>query len=331
MDELSIEEELISRVVRAAPAILGLSLEHNLRPKISILQEECDLSTQDIANMIITVPSILLLSQKRKIQPCLDFLRTELQLYSSSDLGRLLQTCPRILTHGVDTSLSPKIQMITSGLVEEGLPAEIAFQQTLNIVKTNPALLVTTNSLLQSRIHKYLQDDNTSLEASLKPRLVGRKRITRILNCSTDVDEENALTDQVPRKKKKRNHRSILEINDDQKIMITYPSVKAAAEQLEVSLSSIYTACGKGIPVKGKRLCYSNDSADEIYPSYSFQDLLKLPFKLYDGDSDTVSIAAISSGCIYPSDDINSVRGMRKSGGIGSFLSFDLRNYVGLP
>ena len=310
VEELSIEEASISRIVRAAPAILGLSLDHNLRPKVAILQNECNLSIQHIANMVITVPSILLLSQKRKIQPCLDFLRTELQLYSPDDLGLLIQTCPRILTHGVDTSLSPKIQMITHGLVEEGLSAEIAFQQTLAIIKANPSLLVTTNSLLQSRINKYLQDDNTSLEASLKPRAVGRKRIVKTIN-------ENA-----PRRKRNSKQRSVIEVNDDQKIVNIYPSVKEAAEQLDVNISSIYTACGKGKPVKGKRLYYNNDSLDETYPSYSFHDLLTLPFKLYDEDSDTVSIAAISSGCIHPRDDINSVRGMRKSGGIGSSFTF---------
>jgi hypothetical protein len=311
--ELAIEENSVSRIIRAAPAILGLSLEQNLRPKVALLQDECNLSKQEIANMIITVPAILLLSLKRKIEPCLDFLRNELRLFSPNELGHLIQTSPRILTHGVDTSLSPKIQMITNGLIEEGAAsAESAFEQTLNIIKMNPSLLVTTNALLQSRINKYLKDDNAGLAAFLKPRTVGRKKIAKTVD-----DDQNALTMKDKKKKRKQKHR-VIEVNNDQTIVNTYPSVKEAAALLGVSVSTIHAACGKGKEVKGKylRYLYSNDSVDDRRPRYSFQDLKTLPFTLYEMEGSTVSIAAFASGCIYPSDDINSVRGMRKAGGI---------------
>jgi len=312
--ELAIEEDSVSRIIRAAPAILGLSLEQNLRPKVALLQDECNLSTQEIANMIITVPAILLLSLKQKIEPCLDFLRTELRLFSPEELGHLIQRSPRILTHGVYTSLSPKIQMITNGLITEGADsAESAFEQALNIIKANPSLLVTTNALLQARINKYLKDDKDDLAEFLKPRTVGRKKIAKPVE-----EDQSALTIEDKKKKRKQNQKRVIEVNNDQTIVNIYPSVKEAATLLGVSVSSIHAACGKGKEVKGKYLRYSNDSVDDRRPRYSFQDLKTLPFTLYEmeGSTRTVSIAAFASGCIYPSDDINSARGMRKAGGI---------------
>jgi len=252
---MNIKESSIGRITRAAPAILGLSLEHNLRPTVAAIKERCNLTNDELAALIITVPSILTLSLKKKIEPCFDFLTSELRL-TSNELGAFIQSCPRILMHGLETSVSPKIQMVRDALVIEGAHVEQAAIDASTILKMNPGLLATTNSILRSRIDKYLSDPDTTITEALRPRAVGRKRLVK-------VDAEDKIRKSSPSPKR----RALIEVIDDHARM-------------------------------------------------HFDDLKASPLTLYDNESDSVSLIAFAAGCIYPSDDINLVRGGRKAAGI---------------
>lgn len=179
LEELHIQESSIERIFKTAPSLLGLSLEHNLRPTIQLLKDKCCISGVQLAGILETVPSILLLSAKSKIDPCLTFLSSEL-LLSPLELGFMIWKNPRILTHSVERSLMMKLDMIRVALKQQGQNV-IDDNRIESICKTifvsNPALLTTTNSILQKRIERALKDERSSLSQALAPKSTGRKRL----------------------------------------------------------------------------------------------------------------------------------------------------------
>jgi hypothetical protein len=237
-------------------------------PKIAFIREECNLSNEDIGIIVVTVPSILSLSLKKKIKPCFDFLTSKLLLTNPNDLGSIILASPRILMHGVDTSLYPKLQMIQHALVCEGLNEKMSMSEMISIVKHNPSILATSNAILKARIDKYISND-MSLKECFKPKSVGRKKIS-------------------PRQTFDKNRIASL---DD----ILSPT----NEENGVTVTNLPGMNG-------------------VLGTYSsMQDIRKLPFSLYDfQNDDPVSIHCFASGSIYPADDINTVRGRRRAGGI---------------
>ncbi len=196
-NELHIPEEFLSRVVSRAPVLLGLSLEENLRPTTTTLKSRCGLSLVQIGEIITTCPTILTLSIKRKIIPCLDFLITNLSLSSPSELGNLILCTPRILLQGVETSLARKIDMIKNAIEEEnqGLVSRSYVQTEMaKVIKANPALLATTNLILEKRL--CAKDPEKSLSLEFTKSKVGRKRMF-LSSPLLDVSSFDDVEDQV--------------------------------------------------------------------------------------------------------------------------------------
>jgi mTERF. len=274
VEELHIDKSSIPRIIRTSPAILGLSLTQNIMPKIAIIQEECNLSSNDIGIIVVTVPSILSLSLKKKIKPCFEFLRSKLQLTNPSDLGSIILSSPRILMHGVDTSLSPKLQMIQQALLYEGLSDTRSISEMISIVKKNPSILATSNTILRARIDKYIYEGK-SLKESFKPKSVGRKKIYTQQNIDKPMRE--------------------------------------ASSRVGVKKGHFTTNSNRNSFDETKQ---SGTSMPDLQHSSSLRDIKKLPFSLYDFQNEPVSIVAFASGSIFPADDINTVRGTRRAGGI---------------
>ena len=130
----------VARIIRAAPAVMGLSLENNLRPKVAMMRQRCNLTSDQIGNLVVTVPLILLLSLKQNIEITLNFLTSELGL-SSDDLSNLIQSCPRILLQGVETSLFFKINMLRDAYVKECHSMNSSNSLAIEIIKKNPLCL----------------------------------------------------------------------------------------------------------------------------------------------------------------------------------------------
>ena len=364
--DLGISVDHMNRIISLAPSIMGLSLEQNLRPTVNTIVDLCDLSPHEVGKIIITCPSILTLSLKRKIEPCLIFLSTRLRHTTPNQLGCIIQKVPRVLLQGIETSLIPKIEMIQLAFEEEEAAAterttsnEKNSKKTASILNKNPALLVTTNSILKSRLEKYLQCPRLSLNDALQPQNNGRKPKFDIL------DSAATTTTKVSRR------RPVIQFSKDTlEIIHTFSSVEDAANQLALSKSGIYSACNQGKLLKGKAFAYAND--DTLNPTLSssqmetdnkslstknFQvkvqkiinqnnynkvvdeninestknlsvmeisrmtddrrEIQKLHvWESKKDDESTVSIVAFVAGKTFPTDDINSVRGARKAGGL---------------
>jgi hypothetical protein len=194
VDEIEIPEESLARVISLAPVILGLSLKQNLRPTVSTFKTRCNFSSKELGEIIVTCPTILTLSEKRKIEPCLSFLSTNLYISSSRDLGNIIKSTPRILLQGVETSLARKLDMMKDAIRKENKDRKeqsddksVAIKAA-QIMTANPALLATTNSILQNRIKKFQKDPKKKDIASVfgKSR-VGRKRMFEITDQSASI------------------------------------------------------------------------------------------------------------------------------------------------
>ena len=214
--DLRVDKSHVSRIICAAPAIFGLSLEDNLRPKIAMLRERCNLTNGQISELIVTVPLILLLSLKQKIEVTLNFLTIELDL-SPHALGLMIQTCPRILLHGVETSLFPKINMLRDALEREGHTTKNANDLAIEIIIANPSLLVTSNTIFQSRIAKCQKQGKGALSIALKPRNVARKKLIESQSATEKVQQASP--------KRSRKGRIVIEMIEG-KITNEYSSVK---------------------------------------------------------------------------------------------------------
>jgi len=331
--ELSIPTTSISRIIRVAPTIMGSSLEHNLRPTVATLKEKCDFGEEEFASLIITAPLILSLSLKQKIEPCLTFVSNILSLSTATELGDIIGSTPRILYENVESSLAIKFQMLQRALEQESIInqgkqlSESKSKKTCaEIFRNNPALLATTNSILEKRIYNYLEKTDLSLKDAMRSRTTGRKK-------KWMMDEE--------KKGSRCFGRSVILISDGDKptTMQRFTSVREASRELELSTSSIYRSCKSGRKVKGKVLKYAdeevtllNESSKEKGENFLNRDIeneekllqdamnvmgLK-SFEILNSSSklkSKLSIVAFVSGGIFPSDDINTARGRRKAGG----------------
>ena len=65
--EIRLSKEAVAKLAKSAPAVLGLSLRKNLRPKVAVLMKFGSLSQFEVGEMVTVSPHILLLSQKNKI------------------------------------------------------------------------------------------------------------------------------------------------------------------------------------------------------------------------------------------------------------------------
>ena len=335
--ELVIPDLLVGRIITTSPAIMGLSLSGNLRPTVASIMKCCDLSMEQVGEIVVTSPPILTLSIKRKIEPCLCFLADVLRLSSKQELGSLLIRAPRLLIHGIESSLKPKMKMLQKAVTEEdrlnGIAVDsVSMQKTAAIVARNPALLVTANSVLEKRLRTYMETSDTPLSVALQPKLRGRKRI---LDSSENDSNDIASLSIMPNKPSmKRRSKIVFELTlESDKVINVFQSVKDAAKHFGMSESRIYSACRQGKFLEGRRLLYADS-----YPKPEKMEekraktenngrkmLLIEPLKLFDSPSidvpeRNISIVAFTSGQIFPADNRNVVRGMYQTGGMAVYF-----------
>ena len=165
LDELGISKSVIGRIIYSAPAVMGLSLTENLRPKVVSIMKLCALHPFQIGFIVSTSPQILLLSQKCKIEPTLRFLASVLRLNEPSEIGKIVLITLCVFHQGLELSIAKKIALLMS------TPRE---KLTVSIILNNPALLVTSNAVLEGRIQQCPL--NLDLATWLLPSAKGRRK-----------------------------------------------------------------------------------------------------------------------------------------------------------
>ena len=187
-NELCMSQGVACRVLHAAPAIFGISLAENLRPKVATLMIRCRLSVEEVGLIAAAVPSILVLSSKRKIEPCLSYLSVALRLPDEASLGSIIKAAPRTLIQSINSSLEPKLQMLDKALEKErtqgrdASPSRTGDLRVSDMFVKNPALLATTNAILAKRIEASTKSPDSTLAEAMGPSPKGRRPKFTILD-----------------------------------------------------------------------------------------------------------------------------------------------------
>jgi hypothetical protein len=293
VDELGIAKPLISRIIRAAPASMGLSLVENLRPKIVSIMKLCSLHPLQVGNMVSTSPQILLLSRKSKIEPTLKFISTELRINEPSEIGNIVLSTPRVLNQGLESSIATKIELLMSYSKPEK-----SRDTAIRILRSNPALLVTSNAVLEDRIERC-PFETTDLETWLQPTAKGRRKafIQQSTTPTTTLSDDPIVVSSSP----------FSSLDSLDSVIKIYRNVEYAAKELDIAKSMIVESCNCDTVL-----------LDGMY----YQSLSNLPFTTprepttISHDTKTIPISIFTTGGIYPSDSATVARGQRRSGGL---------------
>jgi len=229
VDELGIAKPLISRIIRTAPASMGLSLVENLRPKIVSIMKLYSLHPFQVGSVVSTSPQILLLSRKSKIEPTLKSISTELRITEPSEIGNIVLSTPRVLNQGLESSIAAKIELLMKySKTEKSRDTAIQF------FRSNPSLLVTSNAVLEDRIERC-PFDTTDLATWLRPTTKGRRKaiIQQSTIPTTTLSDDPSVVSSSPY--------SSLDSLDS--VIRIYRNVEYAAKELDVAKSMIVESC----------------------------------------------------------------------------------------
>jgi len=282
IDELGMDESSISRIIRLAPAVMGLSLTDNLRPKVVSLMKFGALQPHEIGDMVYTSPQELLLSRKNKIEPLLRFLFDELMLNEPRELGELIVKAPRILRQSL-ASIMTKIEMLSKSNALDS--KEIAAA----IIKNNPSLLTSSNTVVKDRIKRCPED--VDLETWLLPSKKGRAKIAQESHINSSNEEDPII-------KSPSSDASL-----DSPLTKIYTDIEHAANDLDVSKSAARKAYKTRAPI-GKNYLYSIADIQLTSPREDTHSSTKTKLSLF------------CSGNVYPSDKDDGSRGQRRTGAV---------------
>ena len=293
LDELGITKPLISRIIRTAPASMGLSLVENLRPKIVSIMKLCSLHPFQVGSVVSTSPQILLLSRKSKIEPTLKFISTELRITEPSEIGNIVLSTPRVLNQGLESSIATKIELLMKYPTTEK-----SRDTAIQILRSNPALLVTSNAVLEDRIERC-PFDTTDLATWLQLTAKGQRKsiIQQSTTPATTLSDDPIVVSSSP-------HSSLDSLDS---VIRIYRNVEHAAKELDKAKSMIVESCSTNTVL-----------LDGMY----YQSLSSLPFTTLrdpttiSHDTKTIPISIFTTDGIYPSDSATVARGQRRTGGL---------------
>jgi len=262
---------------------MGLSLTDTLRPKVTSIMKLCALHPYEVGMMVAISPQTLFVSQK-KTEQALKYLASALSL-DERDLGELILKAPRLLRQGLDTSLMKKIDLIA-----EALPStteDDSKRVAAEILRQNPALFDTSNSVLTERIERcvYAKKD---VAQYLLPSQKGRKKLFQYP--TREMGDPILMS-------------SVETFDSLSKI---YPDAASAAKEMGMKKLDIVKACKDGLPVDGHYF------SSLIYPRVVKS---KTPSTTTTNRARTVFVSMFCSGGIYPSDNLETTRGHSATGG----------------
>lgn len=159
-DEVRLAEPALHRLVGRHPQLLGLSFEHNVRPTVAFLRDECGV---DVGAVLQRHPQLLGLSLEANLRPTVAYLRDELGV----DVSRAVSRHPPLLSLSVEEKLRPTVAYL---LDEAGLCAATIGRA----VTQQPALL------------------SLSVEENLRPKITWLRTL-RMPNLAAQLDASPSL------------------------------------------------------------------------------------------------------------------------------------------
>ena len=129
---LGLSQPQVAKVITTFPQVLGLSIEANLKPTV-VWIKGLGLSQKQVAKAIATRPQVLSLSIEAKLKPTVDWIKG-LGL-SQLQVAKVIATCPQLLSLSIEANLKPTVAWIKGlGLSQPQVAKVIAtFPQMLGL------------------------------------------------------------------------------------------------------------------------------------------------------------------------------------------------------
>ena len=109
------------------PAVLSLSVEDNMAPKLDWLQSRLDLDDLGLRKMVLAFPALLTYSVEDNMQPKLGFFEEELGL-SVSEVRASIVSAPSRLGFSLKTRFRPRLEVCRAAGVDASLVLSYATQ-----------------------------------------------------------------------------------------------------------------------------------------------------------------------------------------------------------
>lgn len=114
--ELNMLPAQVKKVLYRAPAILGLSLERNIQPKVQYLQTSLALSDEELHTVLAAMPSLLLLNSESNLRPKLEFLNATVlantTYHDVSAVREMVMRLPTLLGYSLEKRIAPRMNAI---------------------------------------------------------------------------------------------------------------------------------------------------------------------------------------------------------------------------
>ena len=98
----------VGRMLRRAPAILGLSIDDNLQPKMEWLERSLFLTEEGLSDLVQKFPHVLCCSVETNLGPTLQFY-TEALGGDAEGAARLVVQNPTLLAYSLERRLKPRL------------------------------------------------------------------------------------------------------------------------------------------------------------------------------------------------------------------------------
>eukprot|EP00980_Cylindrotheca_fusiformis_P002077 scaffold463_cov92-Cylindrotheca_fusiformis.AAC.6 len=258
-DEVDMTSAQIWKLVLRFPSVLQYNVERNLHPKINYFKGYLGLSSAHLNKIVSSTPSLLGRSLNETIVPLVDHLCEDACL-SPSDVRSMVIQVPQILISNWETNLKQKMRYLKTrlGLSNKSLGTFLA---------RHPRIFVHSiaNSLepnLQS-LERFSGDSKSAIEVVISNPsllLVNRAQLDRKLD---RLDQSNMSLDSFSKQKRKK--KVVLELVDGE-VVRTLASVEATALDLGTSKHNLYSI------IRTKRLFNGKNYEYGDYPENNMID-----------------------------------------------------------
>jgi mTERF domain-containing protein len=176
-ERLSLDDKSLSKLVQASPPVLGCSTKENLEPKLAWLKERLDLDDKSLSKLVKTLPSVLGFSIENNLKPTLAWLQERLDLDDKS-LRKLVKTKPQVLSFSIEDTLEPKLAWLQERL-------SLDDKSLCELVKKLPSVLgYSINTNLEPTIKLY--EDCVGSKAAIqlianRPRILSSSLENRLI------------------------------------------------------------------------------------------------------------------------------------------------------
>ena len=111
------DDKRLSKLVQSKPQVFGYSIEDNLEPKLSWLQERLELDCKSLSKLVQAMPPVLGYNVEDNLEPTIEFYE---DCVGSNAAIQMIAKDPRNLGSSLENRLKPRLAQVQ----EAGIPLD---------------------------------------------------------------------------------------------------------------------------------------------------------------------------------------------------------------